>query len=878
MALQSAIVKSVLSGDTIVLRGQPRNGPPPERILCLAQISAPRLGRRPNASDTVAQKDEPCAWESREYLRRKLVGKTVRFRVEYTVPSGREYGTIILEPGTVREENVTVSLLKNGLAKIRDGARGEGEEFEAMQAAQVSASEGKLGVWAEDAIQHVRDVTWNIENPRAFVDSFKSKPIKAVIEQVRDGCTVRAFLLPNFEYVTVMFSGVKTPIIKRNTEGQDVPEPFAAEAKFYVESRLLQREVSIVLEGVSNNNFLGTVLHPQGGNISLHLLKDGFAKIVDWTIGNVTQQRDQYRTNLKQAQTQRLRLWRNWTPPAISAIPASERSFKATVEEIHNAESMTIRSDRGVQKIHLASLRGPKAAPLAEGEKRSRAPRLWEIPYAYEAREFLRKKLIGKKVDVTLDYINPANNGYPEKHCCTVVVDKINVSEALISKGFATALRHKSEDDQRSSAYDDLMAAETRAIKNKKGLHGNKGTEVARITEVNSKQLADRFLPSMQRSARVLGVVEYVTSGSRFRVMVPKDSCIIQLVLAGISCPRTGRDGQADEPFSREALEFARKFCLQQDVEVEAEDTDRAGNIVGHLHCKHVNLSSELLERGFASVHSSVDRYKHAANYKASEQSAKDNHKGMFASYDPNAVAAAEEARLQAAMAAATVKERKTDYKPVVITEVASPTTIWTQSPDTSALNEVMRTIRNAFANNPPVAHALTPKRNDLVAAQFSQDMGWYRARITEINGNDVDVLYVDYGNSETVDKGSLAALPIGTTSLPPQASQARLAFLKDLPSDWAGEGAMVAQGILLNRKVELNQEYTRDGTPYVTIKNDGGDLIENLLLSGYGIVEPRREAFFQDLLRKYLAAQTAAKKDRKGIWIYGDVDGDDEL
>ena len=30
---------------------------------------------------------------------------------------------------------------------------------------------------------------------------------------------------------------------------------------------------------------------------------------------------------------------------------------------------------------------------------------LYDVPYMFEAREFLRKKLIGKKVNVTLDYI-----------------------------------------------------------------------------------------------------------------------------------------------------------------------------------------------------------------------------------------------------------------------------------------------------------------------------------------------------------------------------------------------------------------------------------------------------------------------------------------
>ena len=33
--------------------------------------------------------------------------------------------------------------------------------------------------------------------------------IAAIIEHVRDGCTVRAFLLPDFNYVTIMLSGIK---------------------------------------------------------------------------------------------------------------------------------------------------------------------------------------------------------------------------------------------------------------------------------------------------------------------------------------------------------------------------------------------------------------------------------------------------------------------------------------------------------------------------------------------------------------------------------------------------------------------------------------------------------------------------------------------
>ncbi len=87
----------MLDGGAVVIRGQPRNGPPPERTLALGEIDAPRLGRRPGggANPAPATQDEPCAWESREFLRKLLVGKPVLCSVSHTVPSGREYGCVL---------------------------------------------------------------------------------------------------------------------------------------------------------------------------------------------------------------------------------------------------------------------------------------------------------------------------------------------------------------------------------------------------------------------------------------------------------------------------------------------------------------------------------------------------------------------------------------------------------------------------------------------------------------------------------------------------------------------------------------------------------------------------------------------------------------
>ena len=61
----------------------------------------------------------------------------------------------------------------------------------------------------------------------------------------------------------------------------------------------------------------------------------------------------------------------------------------------------------------------------AERPLGGRARPLYDIPWMFEAREFLRKKLIGKKVNVTVDYIQPARETLPEKICCTVTISNV---------------------------------------------------------------------------------------------------------------------------------------------------------------------------------------------------------------------------------------------------------------------------------------------------------------------------------------------------------------------------------------------------------------------------------------------------------------------
>ncbi len=171
----------------------------------MAEIDAPRMARRPNATNP-GQNDDAWAWESREFLRKLLTGKSILFTVTHKVPaSGREYGHVLIgNTDPEKAENVSVKLVAEGLARVRDNCT-----IPAFNEAQEAAKAAGKGVHSADGQTHVRNVIWEVENTRQLVDRFGGQPIDAVIENVRDGSTVRAFLLPDFYHITLMLSGVR---------------------------------------------------------------------------------------------------------------------------------------------------------------------------------------------------------------------------------------------------------------------------------------------------------------------------------------------------------------------------------------------------------------------------------------------------------------------------------------------------------------------------------------------------------------------------------------------------------------------------------------------------------------------------------------------
>jgi staphylococcal nuclease domain-containing protein 1 len=137
---------------------------------------------------------------------------------------------------------------------------------------------------------------------------------------------------------------------------------------------------------------------------------------------------DKLRAAERHAKDKRVRLWESYQTP-VPSFTGKEKDFNGTVTEVFQGDAINVKSPAGVvKKVFLSSIRPPREANRNPDEEGKMPPRpknfrpLYDIPWMFETREFLRKKLVGKKVHCTLDYISPARDTYPEKCCYTVTI------------------------------------------------------------------------------------------------------------------------------------------------------------------------------------------------------------------------------------------------------------------------------------------------------------------------------------------------------------------------------------------------------------------------------------------------------------------------
>ncbi|KAK3330904.1 hypothetical protein B0H66DRAFT_469854 [Apodospora peruviana] len=877
-----ANVKSVLSGDTLVLTST--QNPTLERIFSLAFVSAPRLNK---------DGDEPFAFQSREVLRKLAISKKIKATVLYTVPgSGRDYGTAEFQDGTQLPD----ALVSAGAVKVREdaGKKEESEEvldrLDKLRNLEAQAKNENKGI--HSGTNNSIAVQNDLGGPE-FMKEWKGKTVDGIVERVISGdrLLVRLLLTEKKHWqVMTLIAGIRTPSTERvnQSNGQTQPaEEYGNEARAFTEQRLLQREVQIKIVGASPQaQLVAAVIHP-AGNIAEFLLKEGLARCNDFHSTMLGPDMAALRAAEKQAQEKHLRLHKHHV-----AKSTDSKDVEMTVTKIFGADTIYVRNKAGVEKrISLSSVRGPRAGEASEA------------PFRDEAKEFLRKKLIGKHVKITIDGSKPATEGFEARDVATVLQNGKNIGLQLVQEGYCTVIRHRKDDTDRASNYDELLAAQETAKEEKKGIWSGKAPKVKQFADMSeSAQKARIQLSTLARQRKVPGVVDFCKSGSRFTILIPRENAKLTLVLAGVRAPRAGRGQEKGEPFGDEALELANKRCNQRDCEINVYDIDKVGGFIGDLFVNRESFAKLLVEEGLASVHEySAEKSGNAAELLAAQKAAKEGRKGMWHDWDPSQEAdeQVEAAPAESASAAeVTLDKKPTDYRDIVITNVdpAGKLKIQEVGKGTAALTTLMSEFKKFHSDSKNnVAVKENPKAGDFVAARFSADGEWYRARI---RSNDraakvAEVVYIDYGNSEKQPWSKLRPLDqqFSTQRLKAQAVDAQLSFVQ-LPQspDYLNDAINFIYEVTEGKQLVGSFDFvdTKENISYITIfdpKSKAADKVEEsvnreIILNGHAMVPRKlkpweRSKVFEPILKSLKEAETQAKNDRLGMWEYGDLTED---
>lgn len=874
------VVKEVISGDSISIVGGAKPGQvPAEKRITLSSLIAPKLGKRDG-------RDEPFAWQSREYLRSKLIGQSVTFRIDYVVEAigNKEFGSVFLASPTGPSLNIATDIVKNGWAKVRETGSQQSPYIEELRSAQQTAQQAAIGLWTKDAAAIAASV-----RPVSSSDSFnaidflqrigKSKPVSGVVEAVLNGSTQRA----------------------------------------------LSREVRIVLDGVDKyNNLFGSVMYPEAdkpASLAEGLVQAGLAKCVEWSLQMMTVGAMRLREMERAAKQAKRGVWHSYVPVATGQTKLSD-SFVGRVNEVASGDTLIIKDvNAGVERrVQLSSIRAPRVGI------RDRPPE----PHGNEARDFLRKKLIGKEVNVKMEYTRKVQltggEGAPTGEDRVLSFGNVellgakdgedkNAAEMAVARGFATVIRHRT-DEERSSVYERLIELEEAAKTAKRGVHSSKEVAAPRTNDVSlpgNAARAKQYLPFFSRAGKVAAVVEYVLSGHRLKVYVPKEGVSIAFAPSGIKTPArpqaagNGRPAVTGEPFADEAFAFTRDNFMQRDVEIEVENIDKGGTFLGTITlqgAKPVNLGLALVKQGLARLQPffAADRVHGGPELEAAQQAAKEARLKIWESWNPeDDKAAGDDDEEAAAEGGAAATSGGGEVLSVTVTEVANGNEFFMQVAEEPRVRWIEEQLKAVSLGDAPAAAApggLT--QGALAVAKFTLDDNWYRAYIEKIHPSEprYEVFFVDYGNRERLPSDRIKPCDTALAAVPAQSKAAQLAYLRipALDEEFGQDAAaalaqLVGSGKRLRASV-IGRERPVGGPKHparaagkmvVVLKEEGAERSINAEMLAAGMarlpsLRKLRDPAAREAVLKLQQYQEEARRAHRGIFEYGDPgDSDDE-
>ncbi|CAK9800681.1 Maternal protein tudor [Anthophora plagiata] len=211
-------------------------------------------------------------------------------------------------------------------------------------------------------------------------------------------------------------------------------------------------------------------------------------------------------------------------------------------------------------------------------------------------------------------------------------------------------------------------------------------------------------------------------------------------------------------------------------------------------------------------------------------------------------------------------------------------------TPDYTALDSVMENIASIYENGGEFMKESEILCGAYCIAQYSEDLKWYRAIITSVEGNNATVQFVDYGNTETIEFNKIKSIQKEFLKLPVQAIHCKLfgiradtldkSKIKNFEDTVAGKTLEIEFVIEKNGIYNVLLKEMIDGIPANTFINqefcEDNDLLkakEDAISSNRAVVSSTRQLIEPDYAPLYVKWATnsytpGTKKDVIVTWF----------
>jgi endonuclease YncB( thermonuclease family) len=441
---------------------------------------------------------------------------------------------------------------------------------------------------------------------------------------------------------------------------------------------------------------------------------------------------------------------------------------------------------------------------------------------------------------------------------------------------------------------------------------------------------------SLSDTSERIGIVEYVRSGSRFKVFLNKDALLVSFALAGVRCavPRPieteGQRLSAEEDCSWRAYNEARRHVLQRDVRVRILDVDRYGTFLGTLYVLGPSLSQtdpseqnvvfsgdwaeHLVQAGLATL---LERASLPAatwqQLQSAQQRAQRTRRGLWAVSAPSVSADAGK-EIGLSRVGAEHSGRAVVWRSLTVTEILPGGLLFLRSPkanpaEAARIQELCDLVARQLVTE--TAHKPMPHPFDLVLAQYPGERPWYRARVLDTAPGEHDLIFlrfIDSGGELWVDASHLRTLPPHDANvhileqLPAQTFAFRFDDIAVPDTDepcWEQSGTLLREltwdrplnvvvtkqdpgpapsiapelGLVLGDLLVASRPTTQEPRSFHSIDEAGTSVAGLLVQRGLAwCLHPQDEGTRRPAAHRFAAEEQQARHQRSGIWQYSDA------